>query len=74
MKKLLLALSLVGFTTVSALAAGIPFDQVDANQDGGVTLEEANTAGLPWSQEQFSNVDTDQNGMLDVDEFAAATQ
>ncbi|MBO6813929.1 MAG: hypothetical protein JJ891_03635 [Rhizobiaceae bacterium] len=73
MKKLLLAVTVLGFASGSALAQA-SFESIDADQNGGVTLEEANAAGLPWTPEQFKSADSDQNGMLDAEEFAAATQ
>jgi len=73
MKKLLLALTVLGFASGSAFAQA-SFETIDTDQSGGVTLEEANKAGLPWTQEQFAAADIDQNGSLNVDEFTAATQ
>lgn len=73
MKRLLTALAIIGFASTSAIAQA-SFASIDVNQDGGITLQEANAAGLPWTPEEFKAVDQDKNGALDVDEFASATQ
>ncbi len=73
MKKLILALAITGFTAGSSLAQA-SFESIDADQSGGVTLAEAGAAGLTWTEEQFAAADTDADGSLNADEFAAATQ
>ncbi len=72
MKKLIAALAITAFTAGTALAQA-SFETVDANSDGGVTIEEAAAAGLSWTADQFKAADTDQDGALNADEFAAAT-
>ncbi|MEC9343228.1 MAG: calmodulin [Pseudomonadota bacterium] len=71
MKKLVLALSLLGFATSPALAATMNFESVDADGDGQVTLTEATSAGFEWSAEQFAAADIDNSGGLSKDEFTA---
>ncbi len=73
MKKLILALAVTGFAFTSAHAQEMDMSKVDSDQDGAVTLEEANAAGLTWTAEQFATVDVDGDGKLNADEYAAAT-
>ena len=73
MRKIILALSIIGIAASSALAQ-TSFEIIDVDQSGGITLAEATAAGLPWTQEQFNSADTDADGTLNADEFAAATQ
>ena len=73
MKKLFIILSVAGLTTSTALAQA-SFRSIDIDQNGGVTFAEASAAGLPWTEEQFNKADADKDGMLNADEFAAATQ
>ncbi len=73
MKKILLAFTLTSFTAASALAQA-SFDTIDADASGGVSLVEANDAGLPWTEDQFNLADKDGDGALDAEEFAAAVQ
>jgi len=72
MKKLVLALSILGFSGAHALAQETDFTKVDANADGLVSMEEATAAGWNWTQEQFTAADTDGDGSLNADEFTAA--
>jgi Ca2+-binding EF-hand superfamily protein len=72
MKKLIAALAITAFTA-SASYAQVSFETVDADGNGGVTMEEASAAGLPWTEDQFKAADTNQDGALDAAEFAAAT-
>ena len=73
MKKLILALTVTTFATSAALAQA-SFESIDADANGGVTLAEANDAGLPWTEDQFKLADTDGDGSLNAEEFAAAVQ
>ena len=74
MKKLLLALTVLGFAAAPALAApSVEFSTADADANGEVTMEEATAAGLTWTEEQFAQSDTDQNGSLSEDEYNAAS-
>ena len=72
MKRILLALAVAGFASLSALAAEMDFAVVDTNADGAVSLEEALAAGWEWSEEQFGEADADGDGALNSEEFAAA--
>lgn len=69
MKKLSITLLALGFAGV-ALAQGAPsFEEVDANQDGSISREEAAAVeGL-----DFSTADANQDGSLDRQEYQAAT-
>jgi Ca2+-binding EF-hand superfamily protein len=51
-------------------AASQSFDSLDKNNDGNIDATEARAA--PWLQPNFSQYDTDHNGKLGKDEFAAA--
>lgn len=73
MKKLILALSFLGFSGVHAMAAEMDMSVVDANADGLVSMEEATAAGWEWTEDQFKSVDADGDGSLNADEFAAAS-
>lgn len=73
MKKFLLALAMIGLTTVNAFAAETDFAIVDADGDGVVTMEEAVDAGWEWSDEDFMSADADGDGGLNAEEFEAAT-
>src|SRR3954453_16494797 len=46
------------------------FTRLDKNNDGNIDATEA--AARPWLQQNFSQYDTDHNGKLGKDEFAAA--
>lgn len=73
MNKLLLTLSILGLAISSAFAQA-SFETIDADQSGYVTLDEANAAGMPWTEEQFNAADLDKDGALNSDEFATALQ
>ncbi len=73
MKKFVLALSLIGFGALPALAQEADFATVDADGNGVVSMEEATTAGWTWTEDQFKAADTDGDGGLNEEEFAAAT-
>ncbi|MCI4430605.1 MAG: EF-hand domain-containing protein [Burkholderiales bacterium] len=45
------------------------FSKADADDDGALTLPEV--AGLAGYAERFNDLDTDGNGTLDLEEFAA---
>lgn len=64
-KKILVALSFAALASTSALAA--TFDEVDADQDGMVSAEEAQAAGI-----DMTTADANQDGSLDQGEFEAA--
>jgi Ca2+-binding EF-hand superfamily protein len=53
-----------------ASASSATFDSLDKNNDGNIDPTEA--AALPWLQQGFSQYDTDHDGKLGKDEFAAA--
>ncbi len=48
------------------------FAAADADKDGGVTLAEANSAGLSWNEDLFQSLDADANGALSPEEYANA--
>jgi len=73
MSKRLTAALLVGAFTASsaALAQGMSFDAVDANQDGFITFEEISAAVPTVSEDVFNAADLNQDSLLDPDEFSA---
>ena len=73
MKKLVLALTVLGLAAAPAMAATMDFKSVDADGDGQVTLVEAMNAGLDWTAEQFAAADTDGSGGLSEEEYKAVT-
>jgi Ca2+-binding EF-hand superfamily protein len=60
--------------SASAAAGGTSssatFDSLDKNNDGNIDTTEA--AAQPWLQQGFATYDTDHNGKLGKDEYAAA--
>ena len=56
--------------TTSSASAYAQFDSLDKNNDGKLDPTEA--AALPWLQQGFSTYDTNHDGTLGKDEFAAA--
>ena len=73
MKKLILALTLSTFAASAAFAQAT-FAEIDEDANGSVTLEEANGAGIPWTEDQFNLADKNGDGALDEEEFTAAVQ
>jgi hypothetical protein len=67
--KYLVALSALGFSGLVLAQASLPaFDEVDANSDGEISMEESATIeGL-----DFATADTDQSGSLNREEYTAA--
>jgi len=72
MKKFILALGVAGLMAAPALAQTPDFASVDADGNTMVSLEESTAAGLPWTAEQFAAADTNGDGSLSAEEFAAA--
>jgi hypothetical protein len=72
MRKLVIALALVGLSALPAFAQAADFKTTDADGDGQVTLEEGTAAGFKWTEEQFAAADADSNGVLSEAEFATA--
>lgn len=48
--------------------------ELDANQDGYLTLDELQVAYPDMTADQFTLLDLDANGALDAEEIAAATE
>ena len=71
MKKLLIAAVATVFATSTAFAQ-VAFETVDADANGGVTLEEATAAGM--AEDVFTAADADGNGELNAEEFATIAQ
>ena len=69
MKKLFVLLSALGFSGAALAQATLPsFEEVDANADGQISMEEAAAIeGL-----DFATADVDQDGALNPEEYTAA--
>jgi len=69
MKSLFFVLSALGFSAAALAQASLPsFEEVDANADGQISMEEAAAIeGL-----EFATADANQDGALDQEEYAAA--
>ncbi len=68
MKKFFVVLSALGFSGALLAQASLPsFEEVDANANGQISMEEAAAIeGL-----DFATADTNQDGALDQEEYAA---
>jgi hypothetical protein len=69
MNKLTLLLTTTIGTASLALAQGLPaFEEVDTNQDGSISRDEASVVeGL-----DFDSIDANQDGLVSPEEYAAA--
>ena len=61
--------TLVSATALAESSAVIPFNELDANKDNGLSAAEA--GALPVISAQWSTLDADANGKLSRAEFAA---
>ena len=69
MKKNILMAFILALASGLAFAAAPSFEEVDANADGAISQDEATVVeGL-----DFASADTDSNGTLSAEEYAAAT-
>jgi len=76
MKKLVLALALLGLAGAPAYAqttTAPEFASVDTNGDGQVSMEDIKAAGVELTEEQFAAADIDGSGSLSEDEYKTAT-
>jgi hypothetical protein len=74
MKKLVLALSVLGLAVAPALAQTTPtFATVDANGDGQASMDKIKAAGVNLTEEQFASADADGSGSLSEEEYTKAT-
>lgn len=74
MKKIILSsIVVLGLSTAAFAQAATDFATVDADASGGVTLAEAQVAWPELTQDAFTAADTDGNGELSSDEYAALT-
>ncbi len=67
-KKILVTLALAALSG-AAFAAAPEFTAVDANQDGMISAEEGQAAGM-----DITGADANQDGSLDAAEYEAATK
>jgi hypothetical protein len=70
MKKLVVALVALGFTT-AAMAQATDFVSIDTDVSGDVSLTEAQVLWPELTAEGFAAADTDMNGSLSQEEFDA---
>lgn len=75
MKKTVIALAVaLGLSaTGGAFAQALDFNALDADQNGEITLEELQAAIPDLTPESFAMLDTDGDGVLSPEEFAALT-
>ncbi|HEY5899372.1 MAG TPA: EF-hand domain-containing protein, partial [Burkholderiales bacterium] len=59
-----------GTIGAAGASSSAQFDSLDKNNDGNLDPTEAQA--IPWLQQNFSQYDTDHNGKIGKDEFAAA--
>lgn len=71
MKKTLLATTAALLFAAPAFAQDADFVTVDADASGGVSYEEAVAVMTDLTEDAFAAADTDQDGELSEDEFAA---
>jgi len=64
------AQSSLGSAAAGGTSSSATFDSLDKNNDGNIDTTEA--AAQPWLQQGFATYDTDHNGKLGKDEYAAA--
>ena len=73
MKKVLLSIAFVCFSSVAVFAASHAgekdFAVVDSDSNGMVSMEEATAAGWAWSEDDFNAADKDADGSLNAEEF-----
>ncbi len=74
MKSIIAAAITASLIFAASSANAQDFKTADTDADQQVTLEEANAAGLPWTEDQFLSLDTDANGTLSAEEFANAVR
>jgi hypothetical protein len=73
MRNFIVALGIAGLMASPALAQEKDFAKVDADGNSMVSMQEATTAGWTWTAEQFAAADTNSDGSLSAEEFAAAS-
>ncbi|MCY0095440.1 hypothetical protein [Hoeflea ulvae] len=72
MKRILVALALVGFAA-PAFAQAADFASVDTDQNGAVSWEEVSAAMPDASEDSFKSADVDGSGDLSAEEYATVT-
>ena len=69
---------LLAILAVSLMAAGTAqaaeFADVDSDEDGMITMEEAQSAMPELSEESFTQADADGDGTLNAEEFASLSE
>ncbi|MEJ2021351.1 MAG: hypothetical protein P8X43_04740 [Maritimibacter sp.] len=70
MKKFTLAAAFV----LAGISGAMAQDMIDANEDGMITLDEVMAIYPDVTEDAFVQADTNSDGVLDVDELAAAQE
>jgi hypothetical protein len=71
MKKPLVSIVAIGFTTAAMAQAATDFASVDTDTSGDVSLTEAQVVWPALTQEAYTAADTDQSGSLSQEEYDA---
>jgi hypothetical protein len=71
MKKLLVSIVALGFTTAAMAQVATDFASVDTDVSGDVSLTEAQVVWPDLTEEAFAAADVDQNGSLSQEEYDA---
>ncbi|ASM72566.1 MULTISPECIES: hypothetical protein [Roseobacteraceae] len=64
----------VAVAACPVIASADTLSELDANQDGFLTLDEVQSVNPEMTSDQFITLDLDANGALDEEEVAAATE
>ena len=67
-KKVFYATLATLFLTTGTVCAGTTFETLDVDKDGAISQQEAEA--MPELTEQFAKLDLNEDGKLDMDEFA----
>jgi Ni/Co efflux regulator RcnB len=71
MKKLLVSIVAIGFSTAVMAQAATDFASVDTDVSGDVSLTEAQVVWPDLAEDAYAAADTDQNGSLSQEEYDA---
>jgi hypothetical protein len=71
MKKLLVSIVVLGFSTAAMAQAATDFASVDTDTSGDISLTEAQVVWPTLTEEAYKAADTDQSGSLSQQEYDA---